>query len=347
MKKRNKFLAIAIVLVLIAFIVIGNLNKSEHVDASKIKIVTSFYPIYIMTLNITNGAENIEVSNMAENFVGCIHDYTLTTTDLKKFEDATIFIENGYDMEQFIQKIVESYPNVKIIDSSAEITRLAQEENLINQESSMQQNVAQNIVSLDKEFDLVQEDDEINPHFWTSINNYILQVEAITDGLKELNPYNSDLFEQNKNTYIQKLQDLKNEYNSYDFSANSNDATRGTQTNDTSSENSVNERKVVSLNESFSYLFEFIGVNETLIETDHEQSSLSAEAVREVIEKVKSSGIQAIVIGQNDDDQNANLIASETGAKVYRLNDAMSGDGSLDSYINTMKENLEILKTMF
>lgn len=347
MKKRNKFLAIAIVLVLIAFIVIGNLNKSEHVDASKIKIVTSFYPIYIMTLNITNGAENIEVSNMAENFVGCIHDYTLTTTDLKKFEDATIFIENGYDMEQFIQKIVESYPNVKIIDSSAEITRLAQEENLINQESSMQQNVAQNIVSLDKEFDLVQEDDEINPHFWTSINNYILQVEAITDGLKELNPYNSDLFEQNKNTYIQKLQDLKNEYNSYDFGANSNDATRGTQTNDTSSENSVNERKVVSLNESFSYLFEFIGVNETLIETDHEQSSLSAEAVREVIEKVKSSGIQAIVIGQNDDDQNANLIASETGAKVYRLNDAMSGDGSLDSYINTMKENLEILKTMF
>ena len=346
MKRRSIIIVVAILLVLVIAIIIGNLNKSEHVDASKIKIVTSFYPIYIMTLNITNGAENIEVSNMAENFVGCIHDYTLTTTDLKKFEDAAIFIENGYDMEQFIQKIVESYPNVKIIDSSAEITRLAQEENLINQESSMQQNVAQNIVSLDKEFDLVQEDDEINPHFWTSIDNYILQVEAITDGLKELNPYNSDLFEQNKNTYIQKLQDLKNEYNSYDFGANSNDATRGTQTNDTSSENSVNERKVVSLNESFSYLFEFIGVNETLIETDHEQSSLSAEAVREVIEKVKSSGIQAIVIGQNDDDQNANLIASETGAKVYRLNDAMSGDGSLDSYINTMKENLEILKTM-
>lgn len=347
MKRRSIIIVVAILLVLVIAIIIGNLNKSEHVDASKIKIVTSFYPIYIMTLNITNGAENIEVSNMAENFVGCIHDYTLTTTDLKKFEDAAIFIENGYDMEQFIQKIVESYPNVKIIDSSAEITRLAQEENLINQESSMQQNVAQNIVSLDKEFDLVQEDDEINPHFWTSIDNYILQVEAITDGLKELNPYNSDLFEQNKNTYIQKLQDLKNEYNSYDFGANSNDATRGTQTNDTSSENSVNERKVVSLNESFSYLFKFIGVNETLIETDHEQSSLSAETVRGVIEKVKETGIQAIVIGQNDDDQNANLIASETGAKVYRLNDAMSGDGSLDSYINTMKENLEILKTMF
>ena len=297
MKKRNIIISIAILLVLIVLIVIGNLNKSSHKDAIRLKIVTSFYPIYIMTLNITNGAENLEVSNMAENYVGCIHDYTLTTADLKKFEDAAIFIQNGYGMEQFIQKIVDSYPNVKMVDSSTKIT------------------------------DFVQEGEEVNPHFWTSIDDYILQVEAITEGLKELDSSNSELYEQNKNTYIKKLQDLKAEYDSYEFGAN--------------------ERQVVSLNETFSYLFKFIGVDETLIETDHEQSALSAETVRDVIEEVKNSGIKAIVIGQNDDDQNANLIASETGATVYRLNDAMSGDGSLDSYINTMKENLEILKTMF
>ena len=297
MKKRNIIISIAILLVLIVLIVIGNLNKSSHKDAIRLKIVTSFYPIYIITLNITNGAENLEVSNMAENYVGCIHDYTLTTADLKKFEDAAIFIQNGYGMEQFIQKIVDSYPNVKMVDSSTKIT------------------------------DFVQEGEEVNPHFWTSIDDYILQVEAITEGLKELDSSNSELYEQNKNTYIQKLQDLKAEYDSYEFGAN--------------------ERQVVSLNEAFSYLFKFIGVDETLIETDHEQSALSAETVRDVIEEVKNSGIKAIVIGQNDDDQNANLIASETGATVYRLNDAMSGDGSLDSYINTMKENLEILKTMF
>ena len=62
---------------------------------------------------------------------------------------------------------------------------------------------------------------------------------------------------------------------------------------------------------------------------------------------MKELGIDTIVIGQNDDDQNANLIASETGAKVYRLNDEMSGDNSLNSYIDIMKENLEVLKEMF
>ena len=295
MKKRNIIIIVAIVLILIAGIVIGNLNRKDDIEGDSLKIVTSFYPIYIMTLNITNGAENIEVSNMAENYVGCIHDYTLTTTDLKKFENADIFVQNGYDMEQFSQKIIDSYPNVKMVDSSTKIT------------------------------DFVQDGEEVNPHFWTSIDNYILQVEAITEGLKELDSSNSDLFEQNKNICVQKLQELKSSYEEFNFEGNS----------------------VVSLNESFSYLFKFIGVNETLIETDHEQSSLSAETVRGVIEEVKETGIQAIVIGQNDDDQNANLIARETGAKVYRLNDAMSGDGSLDSYINTMKENLEILKTMF
>ena len=295
MKKRNIIFIVAIVLILIAGIVIGNLNRKDDIEGDSLKIVTSFYPIYIMTLNIANGAENIEVSNMAENYVGCIHDYTLTTTDLKKFENADIFVQNGYDMEQFSQKIIDSYPDVKMVDSSTKIT------------------------------DFVQDGEEVNPHFWTSIDNYILQVEAITEGLKELDSSNSDLFEQNKNICVQKLQELKSSYEEFNFEGNS----------------------VVSLNESFSYLFKFIGVNETLIETDHEQSSLSAETVRGVIEEVKETGIQAIVIGQNDDDQNANLIASETGAKVYRLNDAMSGDGSLDSYINTMKENLEILKTMF
>ena len=295
MKKRNIIIIIAIIMILVTVIVIGNFNRIDDEKNDNLKIVTSFYPIYIMTLNITNGAENVEVSNMAENYVGCIHDYTLTTTDLKKFENADIFVENGYDMEQFSQKIIDSYPDVKMIDSSTKIT------------------------------DFVQDGEEVNPHFWTSIDNYILQVEAITEGLKELDSSNRDLFEQNKNTYVQKLQELKSSYEEFNFEENS----------------------VVSLNESFSYLFKFIGVNETLIETDHENSSLSAETVREVIEEVKETGIQAIVIGQNDDDQNAKLIASETGTKVYRLNDAMSGDGSIDSYINTMKENLEILKTMF
>ena len=337
MKKRNIIIITTIIIMLIIAIIIGNLKRIDEKKSDNLKIVTSFYPIYIMTLNITNNTENVEVSNMAENYVGCIHNYTLTTTDLKKFENADIFVENGYGMEQFSQKIIDSYPNVKIIDSSTKITQLA-DVKAQNQES--------NTISK-KESEIIQNEDEINPHFWTSIDNYILQVEAIADELEKLDSSNSEIYEQNKNTYVQKLQNLKNEYAKYGFVKNitsNNNINNDVNNNDSSLENS---KQVISLNESFSYLFKFIDVNETLVETDHEQSSLSAETVKEIIEKEKNLDIKAIVIGQNDEDQKENLIAKETGAKVYRLNDGMSGDGSLDSYINTMKENLEILKTMF
>ena len=97
---KKKILAIGLLIILIILIVIGNINrrtiKKENEDY---KILTSFYPIYIMTLNITNGAKNVQVSNMAEKFTGCIHDYTLTTQDLKKFEECDLFIQNGADLE--------------------------------------------------------------------------------------------------------------------------------------------------------------------------------------------------------------------------------------------------------
>ena len=40
-------------MILVAVIVIGNFNRIDDEKNNNLKIVTSFYPIYIMTLNIT------------------------------------------------------------------------------------------------------------------------------------------------------------------------------------------------------------------------------------------------------------------------------------------------------
>ena len=295
MKKRNIIITVAIILLIIILIIIGNLNRNQKNEDNNIKIVTSFYPMYIMTLNITNGIDGVEVANMADNYVGCIHDYTLTTSDLKKFENADIFIENGYGIENFSQKIIDSYPNVQIIDSGNKITDVIQEEG-----------------------------GEVNAHFWTSIDNYILQVNEIKDRLKEIDKNNANKYEENASNYISKLENLKQKYNS--------------------ELEQVKGKKVVSLNEAFSYLFKFAGIEEELIETDHEQSALSAEEVKNVIDMINNENIEAIIIAENDDEQNALAIANETNAKIYRLKDGMSGDNSTNSYINIMEENLEILK---
>ena len=295
--KKKVIIGIVICFVVLATIILGNLINKKENDSSNIKIVTSFYPIYIMAMNLTDGIEDVKVDNMADKYIGCIHDYTLTTADLRKFEDANIFIENGMGMENFSGKIINSYPDIKVINSSEKITSYIKDEN-----------------------------ENTNAHFWTGIENYILQVETIAGKLIEIDSKNAEKYEENKNKYISELEKLKKEY-----------------------ENKLadlKDEKVISLNETFSYLFLDLEMNEILIETDHEQSSLSAENVKELIDKINKENIKYIVIGKNDSKLNAETLARETNAKIYRLNDCMSGDNDKNSYINAMKENLETLETM-
>lgn len=287
---KKKICIILIITVLLLVIIVGNINKKSDIKNDDVSIITSFYPLYIIALNITNEIPNVNVSNLTENQKGCIHDYILKVEDLKKIEKADIFIQNGKGIENFSDKILNSYPNVKIIDASENIT------------------------------DVISHDEEINAHFWTSIDNYILQVTQITNKLKELDTRHSELYNENYLKYISKMNQLKLEYE---------DKLKG-----------LENKSIISLNESFSYLFKSLGINEILIETNHEQSSLSAEKVKEIIDKIRREDIKNIIIDEDDDEQNANVIKNETDIKIIKLKDATNGDYSLDSYIDIMKYNL-------
>ena len=78
---KNKIITACILFVLIIGTIIFAINVSEQKD-SKFNIVTSFYPMYVATLNITDGVENINVKNLTQQVTGCIHDYVLTTSEL-------------------------------------------------------------------------------------------------------------------------------------------------------------------------------------------------------------------------------------------------------------------------
>ncbi len=297
--KKNNFFKLCFISIIIIFliilIIVGNLKKNNEEKDDKFRILTSFYPLYIMVQNITNDANNVEVSNMAEKFTGCIHDYTISTTDLKKFEKANVFIENGRNLENFTEKIISIYPKVEIIESS---------ENISN---------------------FIEEDDEINPHVWLSIENYIMQIRTITEKLEKMNPENMEVYSKNSNDYIEKLEELKPDYEVI---------------------NNIKDKKAICLNESLEYLLKDASIEVTSIETDHEQSVLSAKVLGNIIDKMKRENIKVIFIDKDDDTKTAKILENETGARVYVLNSEMNGNGSKDDYINIMKENIEILKNI-
>ncbi len=149
-------------------------------DDSKVNIVTSFYPMYILTSNIVDGANNVELTNLTSNQAGCLHDYQITTNDMVKLSHADVLIANGGGMESFIEKATSLYKDLKVIDASNEF-----------------------------ESQIVKTDDD-NSHYWVSISLYIEQVKSVSKVLCEIDPSNATLYEKNAKEYISKLETLKN-----------------------------------------------------------------------------------------------------------------------------------------
>lgn len=286
-------IVIGIILIISIFLLTG-CAKTE-VKSDNFKIVTSFYPMYIITKNVTDGANNIQLVNMTEQNTGCIHDYTLTANDMKKIENADIFIQNGLGLEIFMDKIFTIYPNLKILDTSKNIKNVIQ-------------------------------DDEVNPHVWMSIENYINQVKEISQALIQQNPENKQIYEQNTEKYILNLEKYKNQYGEIS--------------------QKLNNQKVICLNEALEYLLKDLKLEYVSLHTDHDENSMSAENIKNIIDKMNTENIKIILIGKDDSIKNAEILANETNSKIYRLDTALTGSTDGNEYIDAIKGNLEVLKSI-
>ena len=297
--KYIKYVSIAIlVLILITIIGVLNINRNKNInkDDGVTKIVTSFYPMYIIAKNLVDGASNVELTNMADVNVGCLHNYTLKTEDIKKVENADIFISNGLGMESFINKLIETNNDMDVIDSSANVKNT------------------------------ISDDDEVNPHIWTSIDNYIEQVKTVAEKLKEYDHTNAKVYEDNKKEYISKLVKLKNKFNV--------------------ELKKLQGKRAICLNEAFEYMGKDLGLQLTTLKTDHEESTLSAETLKNVTDVAKTQEIKIILVDKNDNKSNAQTIANEIDAQILELNSGLTGSLDKDAYINAMEENIEKLKSV-
>ena len=87
-------------------------------------VVTSFYPIWLIALNLTEGIDGITVSNLAEPATGCLHDYTLQNSDMVALSKADVLLINGAGMESFLPVVTGACPDLPVVDASAGILLL-------------------------------------------------------------------------------------------------------------------------------------------------------------------------------------------------------------------------------
>lgn len=179
--KRNKFTWTLLILLLALSMMLSacsGVKKGTGANDETL-IVTSFYPIYVFTINITREVPGVRVVNMTEPQTGCLHDYQLVPADLKTLEKADIFVINGAGMESFLDKVTSQLPKLTLIEGSKDIPLLTDERG------------------------------EENPHVWVGISGAIQEVKNITDGLIAADPTNEALYKRNCEEYVSKLEALK------------------------------------------------------------------------------------------------------------------------------------------
>lgn len=316
-----KFKKILIILTLVILSITGcssNTNDNNKSGNSKdkedsIKVVTSFYPMYLLASNVVKDIDNVELINMTNSATGCLHDYSLTTDNIKLLEDCDVFIINGAGMESFLDKVLEQKPDLKIIDASEgiELIKSDYEEESDNHDH-------------DHDHD---HDEEYNPHVWLSVENAIKQVENIENKLIEYNSINKDKYSKNAKEYIEQLSNLDNKIHS--------------------ELDNIKNKNIVTFHEAFPYFAKEYGLNIVGVVQREAGSEPSAKELQETIEKIKKLDVKAICVEPQYSTKAAETISKETNVKVYTLDPIVTEESKNSSYIDIMNKNLETLKEAF
>ncbi len=169
------------VLVIVALL---SFNKKEENNSSKIKVVTSFYPLYFFTSQIVG--DKAVVSNITPSGAEP-HEYEPTARDMATIEGSNLLILNGGGLESWGKNIRSNInaDKTKIVMAGEDLTTMA----LIKEEQKV-----------------------VDPHIWLSPILAQQMIDSIESGLSQVDPNNTLYYESNAKNLKEKLSVLDEEF---------------------------------------------------------------------------------------------------------------------------------------
>lgn len=307
--KKGFCLILALTLALAAFTGCAAKENDETV------IVTSFYPMYVFASNVAKDVPGVKVVNMADQSVGCLHDYQLQTRDMVTLETADMLVINGGGMEQFMEKVASTYAHLPIIVAGEEADMLESAHGGHDHDHDHDHDHAHGETCV------------LNAHVWLDPALAMEQVARIAQGLGEADPQNAEAYAANAQAYCQTLAALDSEIRAM--------------------LSPYEGEKIVIFHEAFAYFAGAYGLEVAgLIENDDGEEPGTRELAR-TCDLVSELGVGALFVEPQYPQKAAKTIAAETGATVYELDPVVSGDGALDSYERAMRENARVFTEAF
>lgn len=314
MLNRYKILLVSlIVLVFAAGCSNTNGKTSEEKDDIKLKIITTFYPMYEFTKNIVGDRADVEllIPSTIEP-----HDWEPTPKDISNIQNADLFVYNSDEMETWVADIEASINNdkVSIVEASKgiELIEAAEEE--------------EHDHGHDEEAH--EHSHEADPHVWLSPVLAQQEVQTITDAIVKADPENKEYYKTESSEYIEELKALDEKYRTELAKKTSNE--------------------FITQHTAFSYLAKEYGLVQVPISGISPSEEPSAAKLAELKSYAQDHKIKVIYFEELTSSKVADTLAKELGADTEVLNalEGLSDDqqNAGENYITVMEENLEQLK---
>lgn len=286
-------------------------------ETGKLRVMASFYPMYDFAVKI--GGEYAEVTNMVPAGTEP-HDWEPAATDIKKLEQADLFIYSGAGMEHWAEDVLESLSKQSLVsvEASEGITLLPghEEEEEAHAEEQTEEHAG-------------EEEDEhehgaYDPHVWLSPLNAKKEMENIKNGFVKADPAHAEYYEENYTNYAAKLDALDKEFK--------------TKLAD------VPHKEIVVNHEAFGYLCQAYGLTQLGISGLSPEEEPDPKKMAEITDFVKEHSVKVIFSEELVSPKVAESVASETGARVEVLNplEGLSDEelAAGADYFSVMEENL-------
>lgn len=297
----------------------GNTKNTDEAD-DMLTVVTSFYPMYIATLNIVDGVEGVRLENLSEPQTGCLHDFQLTPEDMKLLSTADVFVINGGGIESFMSDVAKAYPKLDVVEACEDVALLSEDDADSDHDHDHE---------ADAESDSAHDHDhgDENAHAWMSVPRYRTMVQTIASRLAEKDAKRADEYYANAKAYDAKLAVLEEKINSI--------------------KSLTNGQNIIIFHEAYAYVADDFSMNACYLLDLDEERSVSAGEIKQVIGAIKDDGVSVILAEELYGKSMGDTVSRETDVHVIYIDPLNRGEYDKDSYLDGMEHNIELIKEAF
>lgn len=288
---------------LILLLVCLLLSGCQTADTPAMVVATTL-PVYDFTVALCQSTD-ITVERLINESVSCLHDYSLSVSQVKAVESAEIIVCSGAGLEDFLSDLLES--SVKV-DASAGISLLCTSHSHDHDDHAHHAH---------------EDTQEFDAHIWLSPANASCMAKNIAAGLIDHYPQHEQQIQNNLTALLQNL-DVLQQYGQQTLSE-------------------LRSRDLITFHDGFSYFADSFDLHILEAVEEESGSEASAKELIHLITLVQDHKLPAIFTETHGSVSAANVISRETGANIYALDMCMGDTGYFEAMyrnIDTIKEAL-------